>query len=236
MGDSEALFQELLETFRLEAQDHIDALCARLVALEHEEEPARRREQVEGIFRHMHTLKGAAHAVNLIDVAARCQELESLLSDLKRGDIPLELGLFDRLHRDIDLLSARIFARSESAVQETGQGSPAGLLPQGAPGAASAHERRDTPAEKIAAAELRAAGMRPGELPAAPTPAAKTAVHQAPAPESLECRSFRRGSWKRLDHPANVHSIGIAGLRWVQWGFPVLSEGYEPVYNLPRMA
>ena len=181
MGDSEALFQELLETFRLEAQDHIDALCARLVALEHEEEPARRREQVEGIFRHMHTLKGAAHAVNLIDVAARCQELESLLSDLKRGDIPLELGLFDRLHRDIDLLSARIFARSESAVQETGQGSPAGLLPQGAPGAASAHERRDTPAEKFAAAELRAAGMRPGELPAAPTPAAKTAVHQAPA-------------------------------------------------------
>ena len=110
MGNNETLFQELLETFRLEAQDHIDALCALLVALEREEGPDGRKQLVEVIFRRMHTLKGAAHAVNLIDVAKRCQDLESLLSDLRRGDIALDLDLFDLLHRDIDLLTARIFA------------------------------------------------------------------------------------------------------------------------------
>ena len=134
MADSEALLKELLETFQLEAQDHLDALGSLLVALEGEADPAGRRGLVEGIFRRMHTLKGAAHAVNLIEVASRCQELESLLSDLKRGDIRLEPALFDRLHGDVNLLAARVYAA-------TGNRSPAGE-PQRAgspgPGAPSA--------------------------------------------------------------------------------------------------
>jgi len=116
MGDSEALLHELLEVFRSEAKDHLDALGVLLVTLEGEAGPVERRKLVEGIFRHMHTLKGAAHAVNLLDVARKCQELESLLSGLKRGDIPLELPLFDRLHGDLDLLSARIFTPLGSAL------------------------------------------------------------------------------------------------------------------------
>jgi two-component system, chemotaxis family, sensor kinase CheA len=115
MGDSEALLQELLEVFRSEAKDHLDALGVLLVALEGEAGPVERKKLVEGIFRRMHTLKGAAHAVNLLDVARKCQELESLLSGLKRGDIALELSLFDQLHGDLDLLSARIFTPLGSA-------------------------------------------------------------------------------------------------------------------------
>jgi len=104
------LIVELMETFQLEAQDHLDALSALLIALEREEAASERSRLVESIYRRMHTLKGAAHAVNLGDVALRCQDLESLLSDLKHGDLELEIGIFDRLHRDIDLLAARVFA------------------------------------------------------------------------------------------------------------------------------
>jgi two-component system, chemotaxis family, sensor kinase CheA len=133
MGDSETLMRELLETFRLEAQDHLDALGSLLVELEREESSAQRRPLVEHIFRRMHTLKGAAHAVNLVDVAKRCQDLESLLSDLKRGDLALDLGLFDRLHREVDLLTARIFAPPGGATQANE--TTAGAAQAGDPGA-----------------------------------------------------------------------------------------------------
>lgn len=123
MIDSESLLKELLETFRLEAQDHIRALSALLIDLEKESEPAGRKLHVEHVFRRMHTLKGAAHAVNLIDVAQCCQELENLLADLKRGDIQLDLGLFDRLHADIDALS-------ELILQQQGSGTRAGITPK----------------------------------------------------------------------------------------------------------
>jgi two-component system chemotaxis sensor kinase CheA len=128
MGDRETLMKELLETFRVEAQDHIGALSALLVALENEGGPAERVQLVESIFRRMHTLKGAAHAVNLAEVARSCQDLESLLADLKRGDIPLDLDTFDRLHADIDALSTRIFAPPGSAPPE---GEPEGAASPG---------------------------------------------------------------------------------------------------------
>ena len=109
MLDAESLLKELLETFRIEAQDHLQALTGLLLEMEKESEPAGRKHQVESVFRRMHTLKGAAHAVNLIEVAHRCQELEDLLADLKRGDLPMYQGIFDRLHSDIDALSRLIF-------------------------------------------------------------------------------------------------------------------------------
>jgi len=185
MFDSEALLKELLETFQLEAQDHIDALGSLLVALEREQEPAQRSLQVEGIFRRMHTLKGAAHAVNLLDVARMCQDLESLLSDLKRGAIPLDTGLFDRLHGNINLLTARIFAPPAG-------GSPSAAAPPGTPGQ-SAPDRELPPLTREAAPAADA----PGALPTGPgagarggTPAAQPAP---PAPlEALPPESPRQ--------------------------------------------
>ena len=110
MGDDETLLKELMETFRLEAQEHGSALPGLLVALENGSDPDECRRLVDTLFRRMHTLKGAAQAVNLTEVARGCQELETLLADLKRGEISLDRGLFDRLHADIDLLSGMIFA------------------------------------------------------------------------------------------------------------------------------
>ncbi|GFO69803.1 hybrid sensor histidine kinase/response regulator [Geomonas limicola] len=126
MADQEALLRELLETFRLEAQDHLDSVSTLLISLEREPEKPEQKRLVESLFRRMHTLKGAAHAVNLGEVALICQDLESLLSEVKRGELPLEVTIYDRLHREVDLLAARIF-------QHPGSPGPASFS---APGAA----------------------------------------------------------------------------------------------------
>ena len=213
MGDSEALLQELLEVFRLEAKDHLDALGVLLVALEGEAGPVERGRLVEGIFRRMHTLKGAAHAVNLLDVARKCQELESLLSDLKRGDLTLELSLFDRLHGDLDLLCARIFSTPGSALPggklpgcaeapEPPRASHSGLpAPQGRPdkadGAQTGRSQHDGgpatgkgEAPSHAAAAAPRALAHPGEAPADKMPDEKgpsdrSLADKAPALETV---------------------------------------------------
>ena len=174
MGDGAALLHELLGIFRLEAQDHLEALGSLLVALEAERDPSGRAKLVEGIFYRMHTLKGAAHAVNLPEVAQTCQELESLLADLKRGDLPLELPVFDRLHAGLDLLTDRI-------------GAPASGAPPGGQGPASQAPRSDrhpgagTPAPSPPAAE------RPRAPGATSDPAFRpeAAPEKAPATETV---------------------------------------------------
>ena len=65
---------------------------------------------VEVVFREAHSLKGAARAVNLVEIERVCQSLESVFSAAKRGEISLSLPFYDRLHDALtligDLLSA----------------------------------------------------------------------------------------------------------------------------------
>jgi len=180
MVDSDALLKELLETFQLEAQDHIRALSTLLVALEKEGEPAERRRLLETIFRRMHTLKGAAHAVNLLDVAQTCQELESLLSDLKRGEIQLDLSLFDRLHADVDALSASILTREERASTDPGPREAAPRLGAKETGPPSSSGRAKVQGKAEGSAGINAGAGGPGE--AEPARPGREAA-EAPEPE-----------------------------------------------------
>ncbi|UFS69603.1 response regulator [Geomonas sp. RF6] len=111
MADSD-LLEELLDTFRLEAEDLLVSLSTLLVALEQEALPEKRQPLVENLFRRMHTLKGAAHAVNLLDVAESCQSLEGVFASLKRGELHPERQLFTTLHSEINSISAALFGES----------------------------------------------------------------------------------------------------------------------------
>jgi two-component system chemotaxis sensor kinase CheA len=79
----------LLGMFRLEAEEHLSAVATALLALDGGLPPEQTRDAVETVFRAMHTLKGAARSVALRDIEARCQDLESVLSKVKRGQTPL---------------------------------------------------------------------------------------------------------------------------------------------------
>ncbi len=103
MGKKNNEFQErLLETFRVEAAEHVKAISSGLLRLEKEPAPEKQGEIVEAVFREAHSLKGAARAVNLVEIGTLCQALESVFSALKQKEMEVSKGLCDLLHEAVD--------------------------------------------------------------------------------------------------------------------------------------
>lgn len=93
----------LLETFLIEAGEHVASISHALSALEQNQSPAG---QLEIIFRCAHSLKGGARIVNLQLIEYLCQSLESLLSRLRQGDIAISQSLLNLLHEAVDIIDA----------------------------------------------------------------------------------------------------------------------------------
>jgi two-component system chemotaxis sensor kinase CheA len=105
MGPKDQEFlKKLLATFKVEAEEHIKAMSSGLIKLEKTSAPDEQMDMVEMVFREAHSLKGAARAVNMVEIEAICQSLESVFSALKRQDIAVSPALFDRLHKAVDTL------------------------------------------------------------------------------------------------------------------------------------
>ncbi len=92
----------LLATFRVEAEEHLQAITTNLLALDRGLPPTDSREVVEATFREVHTLKGAARSVSLTDVEALCQACESVLSRVTRDQLALSRPLLNRLQEAVD--------------------------------------------------------------------------------------------------------------------------------------
>src|SRR6202453_2733563 len=106
----EELLQRLLATFKVEAQEHIETIASGLVTLEQAPTEAERKSVLDVIFRSAHSLKGAARAVNVMDIEALCQSLESVFAALKRREITPAAELFDLFHRIVDALGQLLVA------------------------------------------------------------------------------------------------------------------------------
>lgn len=109
MGNKEDEFlKRLLATFKIEAEEHLQAISSGVLALEKSGHPADQAEILETVFREAHSLKGAARAVNLGHIEAICQPLESLLAALKRRELEPSSELFDVIYQALDILSGHI--------------------------------------------------------------------------------------------------------------------------------
>jgi two-component system chemotaxis sensor kinase CheA len=106
-ADREAFLARLLETFRVEAAEHLAAISNGIALLERDD-PASKREAVERVFRETHSLKGAARAVNFASVEALCHSLESLFAALKSDRIAAAPALYALAHRATDRLAAML--------------------------------------------------------------------------------------------------------------------------------
>ena len=120
-GKNDAFMKRLLSTFKVEADEHIKKIIAGLIDLEKELEPQVKAGIIETVFREAHSLKGAARAVNRLDMETICQSLESVFSGLKRREIDLTPSLFDTLHRSVDMLNTITFSSPEEAVPGSGE-------------------------------------------------------------------------------------------------------------------
>lgn len=126
MGTKEEEFlKRLLATFKIEAEEHLQAISSGVLALEKAAHPADQAEILETVYREAHSLKGAARAVNLGAVEAVCQPLESLLAALKRREMDPTPELFDIIYQALDILTGQISspetprtATEQSLVQE----------------------------------------------------------------------------------------------------------------------
>jgi two-component system, chemotaxis family, sensor kinase CheA len=98
-GDIKA---HLLATFRVEAAEHLDALRSHLLALDDVASPEQASELVESSFRAMHTLKGAARSVSLLDVERLCQACESVLSTIGRQGLVPARPVLAQLEEAVD--------------------------------------------------------------------------------------------------------------------------------------
>src|SRR5262249_32410602 len=86
--------EQLLDAFRAEAAEHIDAMTAALLALERDP----RSGQMDALLRQAHTLKGSAATVGMAAVAEAAHALEDALIALRAGRGPS----FDQLHAGLD--------------------------------------------------------------------------------------------------------------------------------------
>jgi two-component system, chemotaxis family, sensor kinase CheA len=106
VGDrAEALRLRLLATFRLEAADHLATIRSGLEALAADMRGPNAPAHLESLFRAMHTLKGAARSVGIIDFESACHRCETLLSNLIQTGAAVEPSVMRALEDTADLLA-----------------------------------------------------------------------------------------------------------------------------------
>ncbi|MGE0823890.1 MAG: Hpt domain-containing protein [Candidatus Binatia bacterium] len=96
---------KLVATFRGEANDHLRTMISGLLVLEKTASPDDRIPIIEAIFREAHSLKGAARAVDLTDIEAICQTLESIFAQFKRGELQLCAAGLNVVHYALDVVT-----------------------------------------------------------------------------------------------------------------------------------
>lgn len=97
--------KRILETFRIEAKEHLQLFEDGLAKLEHEQTPEMLSQLIEVMFREVHSLKGAARSVGQKEIESICQPLESLFSSLKKREISLTPVALELIYKSKDVLS-----------------------------------------------------------------------------------------------------------------------------------
>jgi len=101
----EAFLLELMADFKVEAAEHQQAMINGLLMLEKNPSSPEYEDLIETTFREMHSLKGAARAVNHAEIERLCQSMENIFHQLKEGSPALLPPSFDILYRAMDALS-----------------------------------------------------------------------------------------------------------------------------------
>ncbi len=117
---SNDFFKRLLETYKVEAEEHLTAISSGLLELEKNPPDGMKQNLLETVMREAHSLKGASRAVNMFDAASVCQSLENVLSAAKKGGLNLTAEMYDLLHQTVDSLTGLISNQSsETDIQSS---------------------------------------------------------------------------------------------------------------------
>lgn len=100
----EEFLKRLHAMFKIEAEEHVQAISSGLIELEKNQKDKKSLEVIETVFRAMHSLKGAARSVNRNDIESICQVSESIFSKMKNEQLVLTTEQFDLIHKAINTI------------------------------------------------------------------------------------------------------------------------------------
>jgi len=103
-NDQDEFLKELLADFRIEANEHYNSILEGVLLLEKNGLSIPDKSIIEKVYRCTHSLRGAARAVNLLDIEKLCMAAENLFNSLKKGESVLNPPLFDVLYKALDVL------------------------------------------------------------------------------------------------------------------------------------
>lgn len=95
----------LLETFVLEAREHVEILSNGLLELENSENQEKSGQIIETLFREAHSLKGAARSVNISEIEEICKSIENVFGKFKKSGDKIPKELINYLLESVDFLA-----------------------------------------------------------------------------------------------------------------------------------
>ena len=109
-GPDDDFRQKLLATFREEADEYLEVITQGLIESE-KAGPGAAPDLVEQVYRKVHSLKGAARAVQLKEIGMICQNLENVFSSIKQGIYFPDEVAYDIFHRTIKAIKKMLSGR-----------------------------------------------------------------------------------------------------------------------------
>lgn len=106
--DKEDFLKELLNDFKIEASEHLQAIVSGLLELEKNIHGPDKNRLIESVFRETHSIKGAARAVNLLKFERLCMSLEGVFHSIKNGTLELTQPMFDVFFQATDIVDTML--------------------------------------------------------------------------------------------------------------------------------
>src|SRR5215831_13831433 len=103
INPDDALLQELLQTFAIEAAEHLQTLNQSLLQLERAADTQGGQELLQQAFRAAHSLKGAARTVGMNDIEGLAASIEGILQSAREGKLTLDPAICDVLYNTLDV-------------------------------------------------------------------------------------------------------------------------------------
>jgi two-component system chemotaxis sensor kinase CheA len=104
----EQFLKSLRATFKVEANEHLEAIAAGLQALAKPITAEEQQPLIETVFRAAHSLKGAARAVNFVAIESVCQALEDVFASWKRREGIPSAPVLDLMYQALDAVARNI--------------------------------------------------------------------------------------------------------------------------------
>jgi chemosensory pili system protein ChpA (sensor histidine kinase/response regulator) len=168
---------EILEFFQPEAEEHLQVVSDCLISLEGNNNP----EEINKLFRAIHTLKGSAAQVGLKRLGAIAHRVEDLIGRLRDAEIEPSPAVVDLCLESVDVLKKTLHRQWAGEIDmRTGVDSLLGRIaefapldPEEAEASAGAAELRHS-SEMEATAKIATAAKKPGKQSATGTSTVKS--------------------------------------------------------------